>query len=101
MQRALSIAELVTHIVGYLDDKSTVACASVCKLWSEPALDRIWMKLRVDSDEENNEADNLFKLLFRGDEVDEDSDDSDENDSDGEDVRILLIWLVQPTHENC
>ena len=42
MDKALKLHEIVQLVVAYADGKTTVACACVCKLWSDIALDKIW-----------------------------------------------------------
>ena len=43
--RSLTIVEIVTQIIAEIDWKTTVACACVCKQWSEIALDKIWQTI--------------------------------------------------------
>lgn len=52
LHRVLAIPELLDMIFGYLDRKSNVANAQVCKTWSNIALDVLW-----------KDVDNLHRLF--------------------------------------
>ncbi|KAJ7127121.1 hypothetical protein C8R44DRAFT_874200 [Mycena epipterygia] len=45
INRVLDIPELLDMIFGFLDDPSNAANASVCKRWSEIALDTLWREV--------------------------------------------------------
>jgi hypothetical protein len=44
-RRVLDIPELLDMVFGFLDDRSNASNASVCKRWSEIALDSLWREL--------------------------------------------------------
>ena len=58
MERALNVREIMEMVIEHADRKSIVACARVCKFWSDVALDDIWFTLQ--------EPGHLFVLLNRG-----------------------------------
>ena len=60
MHRTLTIPEIIMSIIRLADEKTTVACACVCRLWSELALDNIWESIDADL----GETDALFNILF-------------------------------------
>ena len=45
MHHVHNIDEIITQIIDDCDWRTTVACARVCKLWSEIALNKIWHTL--------------------------------------------------------
>ena len=48
MHHALSVPEIVTHIVQLSGPRATKACILVCKMWSEIAIDEDWARLDWD-----------------------------------------------------
>jgi len=46
MHRALSIVELIIEVFHHLENVAEAKATTVCKTWSEIALDSIWFDLR-------------------------------------------------------
>jgi hypothetical protein len=89
MNEALAIEELVSRIVAYVDAKSTVACARVCRLWSGPALDKVWAE--INPDVVGPQIVHLFRLMPEAYSLDgEDSDVSDISDVSDVDSLVCI-----------
>jgi hypothetical protein len=49
MQEPLAIEELVSRVIAFADLKTAAACARVCRLWSAPALDKVWAEIDTEA----------------------------------------------------
>ena len=56
MDRALTLPEIVSRIIDCTNETDAKSCATVCKTWSDIALDRIWRVRMHDYDNENTLA---------------------------------------------
>lgn len=43
--KALGIPELLNMVISYAEQKDCVAAAQVARMWTSPALDRVWSEL--------------------------------------------------------
>ena len=82
MHQALSIIEINTCIIDFADRRAAAACACVCKLWSEIALDKIWRKIDLEAD---RPVQYLFDIVSSGvEDVKERANLDDKHEGDNE-----------------